>query len=234
MSGPSGREIWDPRGNHISLILLSDMTTRRRGKQQDEWAFGILTNARGVLRYSSVRTREAEDVRRTQVKYNGTTVRQYLIAPSAGITCRLDNNVEGYIGFSVDVKRYRKNKLLNRKKWKEKKKEFDKISRKKRSKLKFHLFKIQIFHRRRERKIRKFEEIEETRFHVNEKRNKSPIFPENCSRFRRELPTYYIYISVSILYTYDHEWNLSRSPSWQTLNSITLKRNHFSTPLRWY
>lgn len=86
-----------------------------------------------------------------------------------------------------------------------KKKEFDKISRKKRSKLKFHLFKIQIFHRRRERKIRKFEEIEETRFHVNEKRNKSSIFPENCSRFRRELPTYYIYISVSILYTYDHE-----------------------------
>lgn len=68
----------------------------------------------------------------------------------------MDNNVEGYIGFSVDVKRYRKNKLLNRKKWKEKKKEFDKISRKKRSKLKFHLFKIQIFLRRRERKIRKF------------------------------------------------------------------------------
>lgn len=45
-----------------------------------------------------IRTREAEDVRRSQVKYNGTTVRQYLIAPSAGITCRLGNSVEGYMG----------------------------------------------------------------------------------------------------------------------------------------
>lgn len=44
-----------------------------------------------------IRTREAEDVRRSQVKYNGTTVRQYLIAPSAGITCRLGNSVEGYM-----------------------------------------------------------------------------------------------------------------------------------------
>lgn len=52
----------------------------------------------GIAGYSY--TREAEDVRRSQVKYNGTTVRQYLIAPSAGITCRLDNSVEGYTGLS--------------------------------------------------------------------------------------------------------------------------------------
>lgn len=107
------------------------MTTRRRGKQQDERAFGILTNARGVLRYCRVfvYTREAEDVRRSQVKYNGTTVRQYLIAPSAGITCHLDNSVEGYTGLEGDEERYRKKELLNRNR-KRQKEEFDKISRK--------------------------------------------------------------------------------------------------------
>lgn len=31
--------------------------------------------------------RAAEDVGRSQVKYNGTTARRYLIAPSAGTTC---------------------------------------------------------------------------------------------------------------------------------------------------
>lgn len=36
---------------------------------------------------NSVRARAAEDVGRSQVKYNGTTARRYLIAPSAGTTC---------------------------------------------------------------------------------------------------------------------------------------------------
>lgn len=81
----------------------------------------------GIAGYSY--TREAEDVRRSQVKYNGTTVRQYLIAPSAGITCRLDNSVEGYTGLEGDEERYRKKELLNRNR-KRQKEEFDKISRK--------------------------------------------------------------------------------------------------------
>lgn len=54
-----------------------------------------------------------------------------------------------------------------------------------------------------------------------------PLIFENLVLVLNNLPpAYYIYIpDISILHTYDQKWNLSRSPSWQTLNSITLKRN---------
>lgn len=61
-----------PRKSHFAdIIVPSGATTCRCAEQQDGWMFGILTNA-SHCSYFGARIHSPEDVRPSQVKYDGT------------------------------------------------------------------------------------------------------------------------------------------------------------------